>query len=179
VNSFSVIGSSHNLQTSIDPARVVNFTFDNILLPDSNVNEPASHGYVIYRIKGLASNPDPTSVTNTAHIYFDFNTAIVTNTTLTTFSDNFLGMAENSNQQLFELFPNPMSETAILKLKKPGNSEYKISIYDMAGRSIASPVLMKNGIVNIHKGAMRSGVYIIEALPVENGDTIRLKLIVK
>ena len=63
---------------------MVEFNFDNILLPDSIVNEPGSHGYVKYGIKANAGLADFTAVQNTANIYFDFNPAIITNTTSNT-----------------------------------------------------------------------------------------------
>ena len=56
------------------------FTFDNILLPDSSVNEMASHGYVRYQIQHRDGLPEETYVQNTAGIYFDFNPPVITNT---------------------------------------------------------------------------------------------------
>jgi len=58
------------------------FHFENILLPDSTVNEPASHGFVQFRINQLTDNPIGTVIENTADIYFDLNKAIVTNTVM-------------------------------------------------------------------------------------------------
>ncbi len=62
----------------------VRFNFPNINLPDSNVNEPASHGYVQYKVKLKDNLPLGTQVQNTAFIYFDFNAPVVTNTTVNT-----------------------------------------------------------------------------------------------
>jgi uncharacterized repeat protein (TIGR01451 family) len=177
MNSFTLIGSSHPVVVSILPGREVNFVYDNILLPDSNVNEPASHGYVLYRIKGLATNPDPTSVTNTAYIFFDLNSPIQTNTTLTTFSDNYLSIPESGNQNIFELYPNPMSESAILRLKDDSQSKYTISIYDVTGRIVRSAEPMINGSVVIEKGTLNSGLYFIEALS-SDGNRFQMKMMI-
>jgi len=79
--TFELVGYSHPMVTNIDyVSRVVTFTFQNILLPDSNVDEPGSHGFARYKIKALAGIPDSMTVSNTAYIYFDFNPAVVTNT---------------------------------------------------------------------------------------------------
>ncbi|MFN5325321.1 MAG: hypothetical protein ACK5C5_10410, partial [Bacteroidota bacterium] len=78
--TFTLLGSSHPVQTEINSNGEISFKFFDILLPDSNVNEPASHGYVLYSIQGLTTNPDPTTVQNTAYIYFDQNPPIQTNT---------------------------------------------------------------------------------------------------
>jgi hypothetical protein len=178
VSTFTLLSASHNVDVSIMLNRDVNFIFDNIFLPDSIVNEPASHGYVLYRIKGISTNPDPTSVTNTAYIYFDLNSPVQTNTTLTTFSDNFLSVSESSNQDLFELFPNPMSESAILKLNDPSHKKFTITLYDITGRIVQSAQPMMNGSYVIEKSTLKSGLYFIEALS-SDGNRFKLKMIVK
>ncbi len=81
LETFEIVGSSHPVVTNLDyPNRIVTFRFDNILLADSIVDEPGSHGFVKYRIKALQGIPDSIEVSNTAYIYFDFNPAIITNT---------------------------------------------------------------------------------------------------
>jgi len=49
LNSFSLISYSHPVITELQTNGALSFTFDNILLPDSNVNEPASNGFVRFR----------------------------------------------------------------------------------------------------------------------------------
>ncbi|MBK7572907.1 MAG: hypothetical protein IPI10_15305 [Bacteroidetes bacterium] len=46
------------MSTQMDVDGALQFTFDNILLPDSNVDEPGSHGFVNYRISPKAGLPD-------------------------------------------------------------------------------------------------------------------------
>jgi len=179
VNTFALIGSSHPVFASIRNNNEVSFVFENILLPDSIVDEPASHGYVLYRIQGISSNPDPTSVNNTAYIYFDLDSPVQTNTTLTTFSDNFLSISEYNSQNIFELFPNPMNETATLKLKVANGMAYRIALLDITGRMLNQPGEMKNGIYSIHKGSLKAGVYVLEATPVGNGQTVRMHLVIR
>ncbi|MES2619646.1 MAG: T9SS type A sorting domain-containing protein [Bacteroidota bacterium] len=62
----------------------VRFNFPNIYLPDSNVNEPASHGYVQYKVRVKNNLVRGTQIQNTAFIYFDFNAPVVTNTVTNT-----------------------------------------------------------------------------------------------
>ncbi len=81
IESFELLASSHTMQLQITN-NIVRFNFANINLPDSNSNEPASHGYVQYRIKLKNSVIIGDSIKNTAFIFFDFNPAIVTNTTV-------------------------------------------------------------------------------------------------
>jgi len=173
LNTFTLLGSSHPVQVTMRPGNEVSFIHDNILLPDSNVNEPASHGYVLYRIKGLATNPDPTMVYNTAYIYFDLNSPVQTNTTLTTFSDNWLGIAENADSQ-FELYPNPFSESATLRLKSSGNEIFEISILDLTGRKVANTLESVNGQIQIQRKQLNAGVYFIQVKMADRIENLRV-----
>ncbi len=85
IESFRVIANSHSVMTTIDPeTRLIDFFFENIQLPDSVNNEPASHGVISYMITPLPNLPVGTVLENTAYIYFDNNDPIITNTTWTT-----------------------------------------------------------------------------------------------
>lgn len=79
--SFEPLSASHSYSTIVQPDGLVKFVFNNIMLPDSNSNEPASHGYVIYKIRTLPGVPVGEIITNTASIFFDDNPPIITNTT--------------------------------------------------------------------------------------------------
>lgn len=83
-STFEIIYSTHNVFSQIAANGEVTFTFENIMLPDSNVDEPGSHGTVIYKIRTDSLLPDPTVISNTAYIYFDYNAPVVTNTVFNT-----------------------------------------------------------------------------------------------
>jgi fimbrial isopeptide formation D2 family protein len=83
-SSFEMVGSSHNHSITITNGNIITWTFANILLPDSNVNEPMSHGYVTFRIKPKAGLAIGNQISNSASIYFDFNLPVKTNTSVTT-----------------------------------------------------------------------------------------------
>ncbi len=82
-SSFQLLAYSHDPIVQIN-GNAVRFNFPNINLPDSNANEPASHGYVQYKVKMKDNLPIGTHISNTAYIYFDFNAPIVTNTVTNT-----------------------------------------------------------------------------------------------
>ena len=81
LSSFELKGSTHPVTYQVTNGNVLEFTFSNILLPDSNVNEIGSHGSVIFSIKQNSSNIIGNTIKNTANIYFDFNAPVITNTT--------------------------------------------------------------------------------------------------
>jgi gliding motility-associated-like protein/uncharacterized repeat protein (TIGR01451 family) len=58
---------------------VITWTFKDIHLPDSTSNEPASHGYVRFRVKPVGSTALGTQISNSAAITFDYNSPIITN----------------------------------------------------------------------------------------------------
>jgi uncharacterized repeat protein (TIGR01451 family) len=84
VASFKVLGSSHNYAIEVKNNSVMKFKFLNIMLPDSNHNEPASHGFITYQIHQKPNLAVLQTIKNTANIYFDYNAPIITNTTTNT-----------------------------------------------------------------------------------------------
>ncbi len=72
--------ASHPYTWDLSGEGVLTFTFDDIMLPDSNVNEPASHGFISFNILLDSGIAPGTIIENTAHIYFDFNDPVPTNT---------------------------------------------------------------------------------------------------
>ncbi|MGE0635295.1 MAG: T9SS type A sorting domain-containing protein [Bacteroidia bacterium] len=119
--TFESGAASHPYSVSMRGNGIITWRFANILLPDSNVNEMASHGFIKYKIKQRSGNVNGTVVNNTAHIYFDYNAAIVTNTSSVTISDTLIlpGMNEMNNQNdvTILVYPNPFSNETTLEIK--------------------------------------------------------------
>ncbi len=90
LTSFNVVASSHIVNTTIDTNRVANFLFKNIQLPDSTTNEIKSHGFVTFTINRDNKIKELQPITNTANIYFDYNPAVITNTTYTNLVDTVM-----------------------------------------------------------------------------------------
>lgn len=87
INSVKILGKSHPMHTEILSGNRLKFVFNNIHLPDSNSNEPDSHGYVIYEAMPLPNLIAGTTIKNRAKIYFDYNAPIITNTVFNTISN--------------------------------------------------------------------------------------------
>lgn len=79
-SSFNYIDASHTVTTGIKN-NVLNFIFNPIILPDSNVNEPLSHGFVKFSVKPKSPVNLADTIYNKAAIYFDFNSPVITNST--------------------------------------------------------------------------------------------------
>lgn len=160
LSTFEITGSSHSMQTQIYANGSVRFEFDNILLPDSNVNEPGSHGYIKYRIRAKSGLPNETVVTNTAHIFFDFNPAVITNSTLNTLVYVLpVGIEETENSLNAVLYPNPFSTTATLRFDNPGALTYSFFITDITGRQVQNIRQVKNNSLTIDASELSKGFY--------------------
>ena len=83
-NTLQILTASHNYQMTMTDGNKCLFTFRNINLVDSGANEPASHGYIVYRIKPKPTVQVGDIINNTAAIYFDYNLPVYTNTEMTT-----------------------------------------------------------------------------------------------
>lgn len=79
IYSLKNIVASHPF-TVTNKKNILTFTFSNIFLPDSLVNERASHGFVRFKVSPKKGIKDGENIANTAAIYFDFNKPIFTNT---------------------------------------------------------------------------------------------------
>jgi uncharacterized repeat protein (TIGR01451 family) len=76
--SLQVGAASHAFNWNLSGPGIITFNFPGILLPDSNVNEPRSHGFVGFRIRPRLPIAPGTTIENIANIYFDFNPPIIT-----------------------------------------------------------------------------------------------------
>jgi uncharacterized repeat protein (TIGR01451 family) len=82
--SVQTTGASHPYSWEVAGQGVLKFRLLNILLPDSNVNEAASHGFVSFRIKAREPLVPGTTIENIANIYFDFNPPVITEPSILT-----------------------------------------------------------------------------------------------
>ncbi|QHT68052.1 hypothetical protein GXP67_16090 [Rhodocytophaga rosea] len=81
IASLEVAAASHSYNWSVSGVGlpVLIFIFNNINLPDSSSNEPASHGYVRFRVRPKQATADGVKITNQAAIIFDYNSPVMTN----------------------------------------------------------------------------------------------------
>lgn len=143
---------------------VIQFTFDNIMLPDSNVNEVASHGFVRFKIDQLPDLPPGTQITNEAAIYFDFNAPVITNQTLHTIEENIISSTINTD--IFPIAeiviaPNPFMDVVEFELKGLSNVNGFIKLYDSTGRLMKSSTFDQNKF-KLNAAFPKPGVYFYE-----------------
>jgi Secretion system C-terminal sorting domain/SdrD B-like domain len=165
--TFELITSSHPVEfIPLDSARF-QFYFPNILLPDSNINEPKSHGFVKFRIKPRNSIQLSDTILNSAGIYFDYNVRIVTNNTKTAFRVEVVtGINDPVNYSKYlKLYPNPADQNVLFEIQKVTAGNYTLRIYDLLGRVVYNTNVNINGQGlrgTVKTAFLSKGVYIVE-----------------
>lgn len=182
LETFEVVAASHNLKTNYTSDGVVEFRFDNIMLLDSTTNEPESHGFVKYRIKAKKDLPDNTVIENTAHIYFDYNPAVVTNTTINTMTYTILKNEESTAIEVpynatVKLYPNPIRDYSVLEFDNAGNDLFQLTISDVTGKIINTMQTSGNSFI-VGKG-LDKGVYLYSLKNTQTNQVYRNSFIVE
>jgi len=161
LSTLEYISSSHPVSLSWIPQQHnMEFKFDNILLPDSNVNEPGSHGYVRYRIKPKNALSVGSYILNNAAIYFDFEKPVLTQDASTKILlITAVQEAALHREHGIGIFPNPFSGTSVaLTFEEPGN--YDVSIYDVSGRQCMNfPALIP---ATVDLSSLPPGIYFLQ-----------------
>ncbi|MEM6802486.1 MAG: FG-GAP-like repeat-containing protein, partial [Bacteroidota bacterium] len=152
--SLSIVGASHYYEVEWLAENVVKFNFEYIMLPDSNINEPESHGYMEFRILPKAGIESGSVIENQAAITFDREAPLMTNTTSTRMVD-ILPIYDRNEEEEEEqterppvlrqelqakteltVFPNPADASVFLSLKNLDQKVYNLKIINDLGSTI-------------------------------------------
>ncbi len=110
LTSLNILAASHPINYSLE-GKILTFRFPDIKLVDSFHNEPASHGYIKYRIGALGSIKNNTVVENSASIYFDYNEPVLTNEVSNKFvnklPNEIISETEGLSMRKYLVYPNP------------------------------------------------------------------------
>jgi len=163
LSTFRIISSSHLMYFTLSGTGIVDFYFDNILLPPMSTDELGSQGYVKYGIRCKESVGLGNALVNTAYIYFDFNAPIITNTTsiLVTYPVVVLTqLAENPIQEnTILVYPNPAINELNIDLRGIANENLNILMFDLAGKEIFNEILSSTSLNKIDITELPAGIY--------------------
>lgn len=176
ITSITQGNISHPYSFKIYGPRVLEWTFDNILLVDSTTNEPLSHGHIQFTVK---QNPDlaaGTVLKNDADIYFDFNVPVITNETTHIINEeiylNNLGMDPIEDKD-FMIYPNPARD--LLHIVSKSKANHNFHLMDLSGKTMSKGKITQ-GNSDIDVTGLTTGVYI---LVLENGKSLNQYKIIK
>jgi uncharacterized repeat protein (TIGR01451 family) len=176
--SFQMLNASHPYVVEMLPGNVIKWHFDNIMLADSNSNEPASHGHIQFRVNKLNAPVAGQVIENKAYIYFDFNEPVITNTAINTY-DVAAGIeAESSWNMNVMAYPNPFSENTTFMIRSDkANQNYVFVLTDMLGKTVAE-LKTNDKQFTISRNGLENGMYFY-SIKDSNGSISSGKLIIK
>lgn len=172
LSTLQILQSSFLPQLQVDNiSRQVIFYFQNINLPDSNTSEPASHGFVKYKIKlkpGVLVN---TTIKNRAHNYFDFQPPVPTNQTKNKLVI-ITGINEIENSNAVFVAPNPATDELIISAKEIIQT---VSIFNNLGQLISKKEI--NAIqTQLDLSTIQNSIYFV-TVQLKDGSQITKKII--
>lgn len=167
--------SSHPYTFNLVNGHVLQFSFSNILLPDSTTNETGSHGFVKFWVRQSEHNIIGNRIKNSAAIYFDFNDPIITNETeLQIVIPNSVRGPEN--QGFVRIFPMPAHDEAYVLFNNASVGAVLWRMFDTTGRMVAAGKSSESDNLRIHRNHLPSGLYYCQFL-LETGQIVSGKII--
>jgi len=155
--SFQQGLASHAFEVEFKPGRVVEWTFSDILLPDSNVNEPASHGLVKFRIKPVQPVLAGSVTENVANIYFDFNDPVITDPSVLV-AEFSTGVDEAADGRI-NVHPNPTSDQ--VRITVPSDATRTYRVFGADGRDVQPPGVWSDDLLLLDAAHLAPGFYLI------------------
>lgn len=175
INTFEMLGSSHNYNIDILNGNILRWKFNNIMLADSNSNEPASHGYIQYRIKRTTNNTPGTQIKNTAYIYFDFNAPVVTNRAINTIETVTGIKSPSSSDNEWNVYPNPSTGTLYIVNHSSFKEASQIQILNSIGQTVFEETITSN-YKNIDLSKLNNGIYFVKIVSDKQSTVKRIVL---
>jgi uncharacterized repeat protein (TIGR01451 family) len=166
--------SSHNYEPTVYDKNIIQFTFNNILLVDSFTNEPASNGYVKFRIKQKKDVLIGSKINNSAAIYFDYNAPVITNVAQHTVGKPILlttKIEETLGKPIaVDVSPNPFETRTTFKIGAGGPLSINgiFELFDVSGRLLRQADFSKNEYV-LERQDLSVGIYIYKIKTTDGG----------
>jgi uncharacterized repeat protein (TIGR01451 family) len=153
--------SSHAYSFRVYGERILEWTFNNIMLPDSNVNEPASNGFLMFKIKQQKDLPLGTVIRNSAAIYFDFNAPIITNMSRHLIQEQWfvnIDKVEPKTASNYLLYPNPT--TGLIRIEQEHLQPIQIQVITQLGIILKEEESVQK-ITDLNIGNLPTGIYYV------------------
>ena len=168
--------SSHDYTFEILDDRVLSWSFENIMLPDSNSNEPASHGFLNYTIKQQPDLPNGMTIDNSAAIYFDFNEPVITNTYTHTINDMIVNISVVPDELGVKVFPNPNQSVFNVAIDEADFGMGYYQLTDIHGKVIQTHRIPSSQFQIEHQ--LPTGLYVLKLIN-DDGKVAERKIIVQ
>jgi uncharacterized repeat protein (TIGR01451 family) len=154
--SMRFIASSHDQHWYIVDG-VLHVIHNDIMLPDSNANEPESHGFFKFSMLPKTDLDNGSTIENIAHIVFDLNAPIVTPPAVFTV-DIGAGIEAGSTTSALRILPNPAHDRIQLIVDDATVLPYRI--LDLLGQEVQRGTAQPNAWIDVQ--ALANGSYVLE-----------------
>lgn len=160
LSSVRTGNTSHDYEFNIIGNRVLEWKFDNILLVDSTTNEPGSHGFIQFTVKQNPDLVEGTEINNSVAIYFDFNDAVITNTTSHIIQPNaYLELESVTTGDLkVKVYPNPFTGQLFIATEQMEQS-CRYTLRDITGKVVLSGKTDPLTMLSVDQ--LKSGVFVL------------------
>ena len=133
--TFQLLSSSHPVSVNHfetdNGAHTLRFDFRDIQLASAS-DPTANKGFIMYKIKSAEMLDETDAIINTAHIFFDINPAITTNTVVSTTAP--VALQQINPEDGIAVYPNPANGKLFVENKR--NKFQTLSIINTAGQII-------------------------------------------
>ncbi|MBL0044612.1 MAG: DUF11 domain-containing protein [Flavobacteriales bacterium] len=170
--TISLASASHIHTWMVQGQGTLKFIFPNILLPDSSVNEAASHGLVRFRIRPRQPVLPGTVIENIANIFFDFNPPVITEPSVLV-AEMSTGQAEGPREvgMQLTLFPNPAQGSIMISAPLPMRA---VQVFAADGRLLIEEQL-SDRTAHLSVAALPTGNYAV-AVRLDDGTLLRERM---
>ena len=157
-SSFQQGVASHPFALALKPDRTVEWTFSQIMLPDSGTNEAASHGLVNFRIRPHAPVLAGTVFENIANIYFDFNEPVITEPSVLV-AEFSTSITPHDSDEL-SIAPNPATDIVVVRSTRNTPLE-GIELLSIDGRTLTVTARVQGHLTELDVRSLAKGTYLI------------------
>jgi len=163
LSTMQLVAQSHNCMWSLTGTGLLTVRFLNIKLPHRTADVIRSQGFVRFRVQPRPTLGVGEIIPNRAHIFFDYNTPVTTNTATTAV---LLPTAVLSTRPAlaWSSYPNPASEVLNIEAELPTAGLVQLQLLDVLGRPVQQRQLQAPAGAfrqTLDLGAQAPGLYVL------------------
>lgn len=158
--------SSHEFTFSVSGTGIVTWTMENIGLPVGVAGTNDNSGFVKFTADLRVNVPVGSVVTNSAQLYFDEQTEVLTNEVFHTVGkigeDFLIGLGIDDIKDpdhSLTVFPNPFDQSTSIRIDGLTADVIEVDIFDAVGRVVQRGRANSKQIVTISRNGMTDGIY--------------------
>lgn len=186
---FTIASHQYEAEITNDSLQILQFTFDDIYLPDSTTDLIGSNGFVVFKISPYDTLAEGTIVSNSADIYFDFNLPIRTNASwieinnyvATSSTPLITQVITSTTQNMEELSlmaqPNPFIDHLLVPISEEMlNAIESVQLRDITGAEVKSNYNVSTTGIEVSGENLPMGMYYLHVV-LENNQQQIIKVV--